>query len=146
MFLNELSKRESILFINLVKSIATVDEVFSEKEHQLVADYLEELSLKDYDLEEVSFDQSLEGLKNSTTKNKNIIYFELVGLALVDGVYSEEELKLLEKISASLEISSEKETAFLNFFKEVKDLYDVTVVDYESKITQLEKTVAALLA
>ncbi|WP_160671151.1 hypothetical protein [Clostridium sp. C8-1-8] len=146
MFLNELSKREAILFINLVKSIATVDQVFSEKEQQLVADYLEELSLKDSDLEEVSFDQSLEGLKNSTTKNKNIIYFELVGLALVDGVYSEEELKLLEKISASLEISSEKETAFLNFFKEVKDLYDVTVVDYESKITQLEKTVAALLA
>ena len=146
MFLNELSKREAILFINLVKSLATVDEVFSEKEKQLVADYLDELSLNASDLEEISFQQGLDELKSSTTKNKNIIYFELIGLALVDGVYSEEELKLLKKVSATLKISSEKETAFLNFFKEVKDLYDVTVVDYESKIAQLEESVAALLA
>ncbi|GKU23788.1 TerB family tellurite resistance protein [Clostridium folliculivorans] len=145
MFLNELSKKESILFINLVKNLANVDKVFSEKEEQLISDYLEELSLNSSEVDSLPFDETLKALTSSTSRIQNIIYFELVGLALVDGLYSEEETAFLSKIANTFNINEGKQTSFLNFFKDVKALYEITVIDYESKISELKTRISELL-
>ncbi|MBK1809385.1 hypothetical protein JHL18_01825 [Clostridium sp. YIM B02505] len=145
MFLNELSKKESILFINLVKNLANVDKVFSEKEEQLLSDYLEELSLNSSEVDSLSFDDSIKALASSTSRIQNIIYFELVGLALVDGLYSVEETTFLSKVADAFNINEAKQTSFLNFFKDIKDLYEITVVDYESKISELKVRISELL-
>jgi uncharacterized tellurite resistance protein B-like protein len=145
MFLNELSKKESVLFINLVKNLANVDKVFSEKEEQLISDYLEELSLNNTEVDSLSFDETIKVLTSSTSRIQNIIYFELVGLALVDGLYSAEETAFLSKVADTFNINESKQTSFLNFFKDIKDLYEITVIDYESKISELKVRVAELL-
>ncbi|GFP76910.1 tellurite resistance TerB family protein [Clostridium fungisolvens] len=145
MFLNELSKKESILFINLVKNLANVDKVFSKKEEQLISDYLEELSLNSSEVDSLSFDETIKALSSSASKTQNIIYFELVGLALVDGLYSREETAFLSKVADAFNINEAKQTSFLNFFKDIKDLYEITVIDYESKISELKSRISELL-
>ncbi|GFZ30677.1 hypothetical protein CSC2_12030 [Clostridium zeae] len=145
MFLNELSKKESILFINLVKNLANVDKVFSEKEEQLILEYLEELSLNSSEVDSLSFDETIKALTSSTSRIQNIIYFELVGLALVDGLYSAEETAFLSKVADAFNVNEAKQTSFLNFFKDIKDLYEITVIDYESKISELKVRISELL-
>lgn len=145
MFLNELNKKESIAFINLVTLLAQTDNSYSEKEKELIADYKNELSLKDETLESLSFEAAIKELNNSTPRIKNIIYFELVGLALIDGVYEDSEIDYLNKLASSFNISKDKQNDYVTYFKVVKDLYDATFIDYESKLKTLEKKASKLL-
>ncbi|NMM64068.1 hypothetical protein HBE96_15605 [Clostridium sp. P21] len=145
MFLEELNKKESISFINLVQLLANVDEVFAENEKNLINNYIEELSLTNETLENLSFEAATENLKTSTNRVKNIIYFELTGLALSDGSYDQRELDFLNNLAYELNISKDKQKDFVNYFKRVKDSYDNTCVDYESKIDSLKKLALSLL-
>lgn len=145
MLLNELNKKESIAFINLVKTLATIDEVFAENEKNLINEYIEELSLVNETIENLQFESAVKELAASKDRIKNIIYFELVGLALSDGEYEEKEVEFLNNIAAEFNISSKKQQDFINYFKLVKRTYDSTLVDYESKLQLLKKSAMDLL-
>ena len=47
MFLTELNTEEASAFLSLVTQFAKVDETFAKEEKRLIADYLDELSLKE---------------------------------------------------------------------------------------------------
>ena len=147
MFLNELSKNEGIAFMQLVKSLANSDNTFAKEEKNLYSDYLQELDIKE---NEVPGDSDLNSiystLKDSTERNRNIIYFELIGLALIDGEYDENEVKLLEEIGEHLEIKRNKRISFANYFQNFVDVYGFSVVDAESKIELLKEEAEKLLA
>ncbi|MDP4144771.1 MAG: hypothetical protein Q8936_09900 [Bacillota bacterium] len=145
MFLNELNKKEALTFINLVKLLSNVDADFSKKEEELIGEYIEELSLQNDTIETLTLETAIAELNNSTIRVKNIIYFELVGLALADSVYSDKEIDFLNIVANSFNIDSKKQQAFVNYFKEVKDLYDVTVIDCESRIEALKQKALDLL-
>lgn len=145
MFLKELDKKESKLFINLVKLLAKVDEIFVQKEEDLIKEYILELGLENEHIEEIGFEACIEALSTTSKRNKNIIYFELVGLALVDGNYDEKELEFLNKTALSFNINKDKQEAYVNYFKNVKDAYECTVVEYESKLKRLEEEALKLL-
>ncbi|MVX63069.1 hypothetical protein GKZ28_05075 [Clostridium chromiireducens] len=147
MFLNELSKNEGIAFMQLVKSLANSDNTFAKEEKILYHDYLQELGINE---NEVSDDSDLNSiyieLKNSSERSRNIIYFELIGLALIDGEYEENEVKLLEEIGERLEIKRNKRISFANYFYNFVDVYSFSVVDAESKIALLKEEAEKLLA
>lgn len=145
MFLNELNKSESVAFINLVKNLALIDNEFSKKEEELINEYKEELKLTSEELKELSFDASILELAGSSLRIKNIIYFELTGLALVDGIFEKKEEDFLDALARSFEITLDKQLSYLDFFKQVKDFYDITFDEYESKIDKLNKKALALL-
>jgi hypothetical protein len=145
MFLKELNKKESIVFINLVQLLANTDDVFAKDEKNLIDDYIKELSLTDEAIENLSLEASTKELKTSTDRIKNIIYFELIGLALADGSFDDKELEFLNSLAFEFNISTQKQQDFVNYFKTVKDAYDSTVIDYESKIKSLEKSALSLL-
>ena len=105
MFLNELNKSEGIAFLQLVKALANIDNCFEKEEKQLYNDYLQELNIKDEEVAECNLSLVYEDLKESAQRVKNIIYFELVGLALVDGEYEIEEIDFLEEVGQKLNIS-----------------------------------------
>ena len=98
MFLNELDKNEGIAFMQLVKGLANSDNVFAKEEKNLYNDYLEELNIKENEIPDANLNCIYENLKSSSERSKNIIYFELIGLALIDGEYDEKEVDLLEEI------------------------------------------------
>lgn len=146
MFLNELNKNEGIAFMQLVKYLANSDNTFAKEEKALYNDYLEELNLAEGELGDANLSSIYENLKKSPQRSKNLIYFELVGLALIDGEYEENEVKLLEEIGEKLEIERSKRIAFANYFYNFVDVYGFSVVDADSKINLLKEQAEKLLA
>ena len=146
MFLNELNKNEGIAFMQLVKGLANSDNVFAKEEKNLYNDYLEELNIKENEVPTTNLNSSCETLKDSTERSKNIIYFELVGLALIDGEYDEKEVEFLEEIGKNLDIKRNKRISFANYFYNFVDVYGFSVVEAESKITLLKEQAEKLLA
>ena len=140
MFLTELNTEEKLVsFLSLVTQFAKVDETFAKEEKRLIADYLDELSLKEEDIKDLSYEEIIDVLKKSKNRIKSIVYFELVGLALVDGEYGDKEIDFLDKIAISLDIRRDKKIAFANYFFNFKEIYDFSVVEAESKIELLKR-------
>lgn len=145
MFLTELNTEEASAFLSLVTQFAKVDETFAKEEKRLIADYLDELNLKEEDIKDLSYEEIIDVLKKSKNRIKSIVYFELVGLALADGEYGDKEIDFLDKIAISLDIRRDKKIAFANYFFNFKEIYDFSVVEAESKIELLKEEAEALL-
>ncbi|MGG7176534.1 hypothetical protein ACQPU1_03000 [Clostridium paraputrificum] len=145
MFLNELNEKEAVAFINLVNQFANIDEVFAKEEKELIKEYLEELNIGEENVGLLKYDEIINELKSLTNRKKSIIYFELVGLALVDGEYGEKEIDFLDKIAVNLDIRRDKKIAFANYFFNFKEIYDFSVVEADNKIQLLKDEAEALL-
>lgn len=146
MFLHELNKEESIAFINLVKEFANIDEIFANEEKNLIDDYIKELSLEECNVYKLTLEEIEKTLRGSSDRVKKIIYFELVGLALVDGEYEHKEKVFLNNLAYSFNIGLARRLEFMDFFRHVKSIYDFTVVDYNNKIELLKEHAEKILA
>lgn len=146
MFLHELNKDESIAFINLVKEFANIDEIFANEEKNLIDDYIKELSLEACNVYKLTLEEIEKSLRGSSDRVKKIIYFELVGLALVDGEYEHKEKVFLNNLAYSFNIGLARRLEFMDFFRHVKSIYDFTVVDYNNKIELLKEHAEKILA
>lgn len=145
MFLKELNKDEANAFLNLVSIFARIDNEFAKEEKALLDEYKEELGLVDSGIKEMVYEDIIESLKASTDRARRIIYFELVGLALVDGEYEEEEVDFLEKIAAEFNIPRAKRIAIANYFYNFTDVYNFTTVDAENNIELLKEQAEIIL-
>lgn len=145
MFLKELNKDEANAFLNLVSIFARIDNEFAKEEKALLDEYKEELGLVDYGIKEMVYEDIIESLKSSSDRAKRIIYFELVGLALVDGEYEDEEVDFLEKIAAEFSIPRAKRIAIANYFYNFTDVYNFTTVDAENNIELLKEQAEIIL-
>ena len=146
MFLNELNEKESIAFVNIVLEFANVDNTFAKEEKEVLKGYLEELKLNKDVLGTVTFNKAIETLNSSNQRIKNIIYFELVGIALVDGEYGEKEIDFLDNIAEKFAISRVKKIAIANYFYNFTDIYKFSVVESENKIELLKEQAEAIIA
>jgi hypothetical protein len=146
MFLNELNKNEGIAFMQLVKNLANSDNVFAKEEKNLYNDYLKELNIQETEICDSDLNSICEILKCSSDRSRNIIYFELIGLALIDGEYSEKEVDFLEELGKKLDIKRSKRISFANYFYNFVDVYGFSVVDADSKIALLKEQAEKLLA
>lgn len=146
MFLNELEKNEGIAFIALVQELANIDKTFSNEEKELYIDYLNELNLKENEVEKIKMDTVFEILNKSSVRCKEILYFELVGLALIDGEYEEKEVEFLENVGDKLGIARSKKIAFANYFYNFIDVYNFSVVDADNKIELLKEQAEKLIS
>ena len=145
MFLKELSKDESICFLNLVSIFAKVDNEFAKEEKVLLDEYKEELGLINKEVEVIEYNEIIEILKSSSKKSKIIIYFELVGLALVDGNYENQEIDFLDKVAAELEISRSKKIEIANFFYNFTNVYNFTTVNADNNIKLLKEEAEVII-
>lgn len=144
MLIKELNKKESITFISLVKTLAAADEVLGDEELNLIEEYIDELSIGDELIYCVSLKEAMNIFSTSTQRTRNIVYFELLGLALVDGNYSSEEKKIINYVAESFNISEDMQNKYLEYFKDLKKLYD-SHDGSENNIKRLEEKAEALL-
>ncbi|XZI56120.1 hypothetical protein ACSW9K_06930 [Clostridium perfringens] len=135
MFLKELNKEQGLAFINLVTEFALADENIKKEEEDLIRIYLKELDLEEEELGNLSYEESVETIKNSSEKVKNIVYFELVRIGLVDEDCDIEEVDFLEKISKDLNISRAKKIQVANCF------YNFSEKDGEAKLEEMAKDI-----
>ena len=145
MFLNELKQDEAIAFLELVNQVANVDEVFAKEEKELIEDYKEELKLPDYEVQNMSYEDIMKVLSKATVRTKRIVYFEVLGLALIDGDYEAREVELLEKIEGDLGIERARRIAIANYFFIFTEVYNFSVVDADSKIDLLREQAEIIL-
>ena len=131
MFLKELNKEQGLAFINLVTEFALADENIKKEEEDLIRTYMKELDLEEEELGNLSYEESIETIKNSSEKVKNIVYFELVRIGLVDEDCDIEEVDFLEKISKDLNISRAKKIQVANCF------YNFSEKDGEEKLEEM---------
>ncbi|WP_415290044.1 hypothetical protein [Clostridium perfringens] len=135
MFLKELNKEQGLAFINLVTEFALADENIKKEEEDLIRTYMKELDLEEEELGNLSYEESIETIKNSSEKVKNIVYFELVRIGLVDEDCDIEEVDFLEKISKDLNISRAKKIQVANCF------YNFSEKDGEAKLKEMAKDI-----
>ncbi|EHK2440882.1 hypothetical protein ACHM2L_00725 [Clostridium perfringens] len=135
MFLKELNKEQGLAFINLVTEFALADENIKKEEEDLIRTYMKELNLEEEELGNLSYEESIETIKNSSEKVKNIVYFELVRIGLVDEDCDIEEVDFLEKISKDLNISRAKKIQVANCF------YNFSEKDGEAKLEEMAKDI-----
>lgn len=146
MFLKEFNKEESKAFINLVNQFANVDDNLVKEEEKLIKEYKKELNIEeDYDLV-LAYDDVISILRRSSERIKKIVYFELVGLALIDGNYEDIEVDFLDKIAIDLDINRSMKIEFANFFYNFKEVSELSLAEIRSKdIDDLEEKARALL-
>ena len=146
MFLKEFNKEEAKAFINLVNQFANIDDNFVKEEEKLIKEYKNELNLEeDYELI-LAYDEVISILRRSSERIKKIVYFELVGLALIDGNYEDIEVDFLDKIAIDLDINRSIKIEFANFFYNFKEISELSLAEIKAKdIDNLEETARALL-
>ncbi|HHD2753934.1 TPA: hypothetical protein ACOTG0_002756 [Clostridium perfringens] len=135
MFLKELNKEQGLAFINLVTEFALADEDIRKEEEALIRTYIKELDFEKVDLGNLSYEEAINLIRNSSEKIKNIVYFELVRIGLVDENYDIEEVDFLEKISKDLNISRAKKIQVANCF------YNFSEKDGEEKLEEMAKDI-----
>lgn len=145
MFLKELNKKEAAAFVNLIENLSKADNVYAECEKALIDSYVEELSLASMDRVTLPFEASVKELNEASSRIKNIIYFELVGVALLDGAYEKQEIEFLNNLAGSFNISRDKQIAYVDYFKKVINAYGNDIVDAETKIAVLEASALKLI-
>lgn len=146
MFLKEFNKEEAKAFINLVNQFANIDDNFVKEEEKLIKEYKNELNLEeDYELI-LAYDEVISILRKSSERIKKIVYFELVGLALIDGNYEDIEVDFLDKIAIDLDINRSIKIEFANFFYNFKEVSELSLAEIKAKdIDNLEEKARALL-
>lgn len=135
MFLRELNKEQALAFVNLVTEFALVDENIRKEEEELIRTYIKELDLEEANLGNLSYEEAIEVIKNSSERIKNIVYFELVRIGLVDEDCDIEEVDFLEKLSKDLNISRAKKIQIANCF------YNFSEKEGEVKLEEMAKDI-----
>lgn len=138
MFLNELNKEEAMAFVNLISEFAESDNDFAEEEKELISRYKKELHINEGNIQTLSHDEIIKTLEKSSDRIKRIIYFELIGLALIDGEYQENEVDFLDNIAEKLGVSRANKIAFANYFFTYTDIYDLEKVNSENNMELLK--------
>ena len=122
MFLKLLKPEEKALFLEFAYSLAHEDGRFEESEKEMMDAYCAEMGVS-FDLSHAP--QETHALvkkmaETMTPKEKKIAFFELIGLAMADGEYGEEErdaMKELEKVFGMTEAYSQTcETLLKEYF------------------------------
>ena len=106
MFLGGLTQNCKESFLDIAKHLIMADNVLRREEEELLIGYCGEMGLN-YDLERVpdDFDALIAKIKSENRMTKKIIYFELLGLALADNDYADEEKAIINKLKEEFEIS-----------------------------------------
>lgn len=112
MFLNKLDNSLKNLFLEFGYIIANADGNFSTPERELLKSYCTELQI-DYNLDEKkspSEEEIISKIKEiSKEQERRIIIFELVGLAMTDGDYSELERNIIKNAQKEFGFSEDFE-------------------------------------
>lgn len=123
MFLNRLSNKEKIGFLELAHYVARSDGDFSEEQKAIIKEYCTEMQIDDIEYNEESFDiyNTLDKIQNP--KSRRIVLLEIMALIYSDDFLHEEERIVLEKILEEFDLSYNLATVYTQWAKSMLSLY-----------------------
>lgn len=139
MLLFELSKEESKAFMRIVLEFVSIDNKVNREEKNIVAKYLSKLNLSREEANNLTVEEAKEILKNSEDKIKKMIYFDLLGVALIDGDYETSEIDFLDEIANQFNISRANKIAFANYYYELDNMKDKSEEEINEKLLRIIK-------
>ena len=139
MLLFELSKEESKAFMRIVLEFVSIDNKVNREEKNIVAKYLSKLNLSREEANNLTVEEAKEILKNSEDKIKKMIYFDLLGVALIDGDYETSEIDFLDEIANQFNISRANKIAFANYYYELDNMKDRSEEEINEKLLRIIK-------
>lgn len=100
MFLQSLNNDERHLFLDMELYMSKIDSNFSDEEKKIIDMHAAEMHIDHNDYTpEHSIDYVRSHIKQLTDVKKRICFFELIAVALSDGVYDENEKELIDNLA-----------------------------------------------
>ena len=106
MFLQNVPQKYKKLFMDLAYTMMGIDGKYEDEEKLALRSCQEELGLTQYQGSTIDLDDANLLLVQDRTLRAEM-YFELLGIALSDSEYSDEELEAMKKIQKAWEIATE---------------------------------------
>ena len=124
MLLDELTPSEKLAFWNIANVLASTDGRALEEE-SILQQYNDEMGIGfEYPVaSQLDINKELENIRNSSAKNRKIVYFELFGVAYADTEFSDREKDLLDEICTALEITEDVKGTLESSVKTIFDTY-----------------------
>ena len=133
MLLKELNEKEAQAFLKLATEFINVDGKINIQEKQIINKYSKELNIVDTEnLGQVSDAKKV--LAEATERVKNIVYFELLGIALVDGEYENTEIDFLEDLSNTFGIDRATKFRYANFYYDIDSMENLSEAELDEKL------------
>lgn len=139
MLLFELSKEESKAFMRIVLEFVSIDNKVNREEKNIVAKYLSKLNLSREEANDLTVEEAKEILNSSEDKIKKMIYFDLLGVALIDGDYETSEIDFLDEIANQFNISRANKIVFANYYYELDNMKDKSEEEINEKLLRIIK-------
>lgn len=139
MLLFELSKEESKAFMRIVLEFVSIDNKVNREEKNIVAKYLSKLNLSREEANNLTVEEAKEILNSSEDKIKKMIYFDLLGVALIDGDYETSEIDFLDEIANQFNISRANKIVFANYYYELDNMKDKSEEEINEKLLRIMK-------
>lgn len=137
MLLFELNKEESRAFMRLVSEFVTVDKKINKEEKSVIEKYLNKLNMNKEEINEISHTEAIEILDKSEDKIKNMVYFELLGVALIDGDYETSEVDYLEEVADKFNTSRATKIALANYYFDVDKMKNKSEEEVKEKLIKI---------
>lgn len=123
MFLNRLDNNSKEVFLSLAYYISTVDSLYVNIQKTLISKYLQEMNIADIDFDINQF-ELVDSVKKVTNKeDQKIILIELLGIVYNDGVITNIEKEMLDKIVDTWNINSSLVVVYSEWSKNLLSLY-----------------------
>lgn len=121
MFLNVLELPEKKAFLKLAHLVARVDGIINEDEEKIIATYLKEMQVPEFEFENLPLDSIISFFEKESSKN--IVFIEILGLIFADGTYSEEERVVLKQIKQAFGFTPEKYAQYKSWVQKINETY-----------------------
>jgi uncharacterized membrane protein YebE (DUF533 family) len=109
MFLNQLSEVTKELFLKVCVNAAWSNGVFANEEEEMIAAYCREMNIPEIvpnHGENITSTLTLLS-ENASSKEKNIIILEILGLVKADGRYEENEMAFMDSLVTGLKVNED---------------------------------------
>ena len=119
MFLNRLTTKEKVAFLELAHHIARSDNDFSDDQKTIISTYCLEMQIEDIDYDEKNFnlDETLSKFDNS--HNQKIALLELMALVYSDNILHDEEKKILDAMIGKFNFSPALSNVYAEWTKSI---------------------------
>ena len=125
MFLNLLNESEGQAFMELASQAMQVNGVIKDCELAVYNDYLAELGLADYTIENISFEKAASAFKHSSMPAKRVVIIELCGILYSDDEFDSNEQKWIYRLTDIFKINKAEADKLIQWSKDFSDFLEV---------------------
>lgn len=128
MYLSRLSSQMKFAFLELELYLSKTDGKLSNDEKQLINAHCNEMRIDhNYYQNDMSLEEVIEMIKDASTEEQRIIYFEIVQLVMADNLYHQNEREFMQTLEGVLGMDQ----------NEIQTVFDM-VSSYRNLMTQID--------